>query len=180
MTLYEKSLRILELPDILELLAAEAVCEAAKDAARALRPSDDVRTVKTRLEETSAAKSMMTLRNSPPFSGVKDVLSSLRRANMGGMLNTRELLDIASLLRAAASSIQYFTTDKNTEKTAIDYLFNSLYSNKFIEEKISSAIIGEEEIADTASRELSDIRRHMRLAGERIRQTLTKIITSPA
>jgi len=180
MTLYEKSLRILELPDILELLAAEAVCEAAKDAARALRPSDDVRTVKTRLEETSAAKSMMTLRNSPPFSGVKDVLSSLRRANMGGMLNTRELLDIASLLRAAASAIQYFTTDKNTEKTAIDYLFNSLYSNRFIEEKISSAIVGEEEIADTASRELSDIRRHMRLAGEKIRQTLNKIITSQA
>ena len=180
MELYEKSLRILELPDILDMLAGESVSETAKDAARTLRPSKDPYTVKSRLEETTAAKNMMTLRNSPPFSGVKDVRNSLRRASMSGMLNTRELLDIAALLRTAAAAIAYSSRDRDNEKTAIDYLFNTLYSNKHLEGKISSAIISEDEIADTASRELSDIRRHMRLAGDKIRQTLNKIITSPA
>jgi len=180
MTLHEKSLSILELPAILDMLAGLAVSETAKESAQALRPSDDVHTVKTRLAETTAARNMMTLRSSPPFSGVKDIRKSVSRADKGGMLNTRELLDVAALLRAAAASIAYSENDRTSEKTAIDYLFTSLISNKFLENKISSAIVSEEEIADNASRELSDIRRHIRLAEEKVRQTLNRIITSPA
>jgi len=178
MTVSEKSLVKLELPEILEMLAAEAVSATAMDAARELRPFNDIQTVKTNQSETSAAKNMMILRQSPPFSGVKDVRSSIQRANMGGALNTRELLDVSELLRASAASIAYSNKDKESEKTEIDYLFNALYSNKPLENKISAAIISEEEISDNASRELADIRRHMRLASEKIRQTLNKIITS--
>ena len=177
--LFEKSLKVLELPAILEMLAAEAVCDTAKEKAGELHPSDDYGTVKALLSETGAAKHMMTLKSAPPFSGVKDIRGALRRANMGGMLNTRELLDIAALLRASQASIAYSSGDKEAEKTAIDYLFSALNSNKFLENKISSAIVTEDEISDNASRELSDIRRHTRLASEKIRQTLNKIITSP-
>ncbi|MCL2820057.1 MAG: endonuclease MutS2 [Oscillospiraceae bacterium] len=180
MTLFEKSLRTLELPDILDKLAAEAVCASAKDAASTLRPFSDFNEIKSNLDETGAAKEMMILRHSPPFSGVKDVRDSIKRAGKGGMLNIRELLDVAGLLRASSSSKTYRTQDKDTLKTAIDYLFNSLYSNKALENKISSAIISEEEISDNASRELADIRRHIRIQNEKVRQTLNKIITSPA
>jgi len=179
MTLNEKSHRVLELPEILGMLAGEAVSEAAKEAARVLAPSSDPHTVMSRLGETTAAKNMMTLKGSPPFSGVKDVRGSLRRAEMGGMLNTRELLDIAALLRSSAAAISYSSGDRDGARTAIDYLFSALNSNKFLENKISAAIVAEDEIADNASRELSDIRRHIRLAGEKIRQSLNKIITSP-
>ena len=95
------------------------------------------------------------------------------------MLNTSELLDIAALLRAAAGAVAYASADR-TEKTAIDYLFDALIADKFLEEKISSSIIGVDEIADSASAELGDIRRHMRAAGDKIRQALNKIISSPA
>lgn len=180
MSLYEKSLIILELPAILNMLADEAVSGAAKSAAVDLRPSADARVVKRRLEETSAAKMMTSQRGSPPFSGVKDIRSSVKRADMGGMLNTSELLDIAAVLRASASAISYSVNDKSGAKTAIDYLFLALISNKPIENKILSAIISEDEIADSASGELFDIRRHMRLAADKVRQTLNRIITSPA
>ena len=179
MTVFEKSLAKLELPEILKMLAAEAVSATAMDAALKLRPFTDIHTVQSNLSETTAAKEMMILRQSPPFSGVKDVRSSIQRANMGGALNTRELLDVSELLRASAASIAYSSKDKEPDKTAIDYLFNALYSNKPLENKISTAIISEDEISDNASRELADIRRHMRLASEKIRQTLNKIITSP-
>jgi len=179
MTLFEKSLRILELPEILSMLASEAVSAAAKDAAGALRPYTDIHNARANLGETTAAKNMMVLRQSPPFSGVKDICASVKRANMGGALNIRELLDVAELLRASAASISYSKNEKEADKTAIDYLFNSLYSNKELEKKISSAILSEEEISDNASRELANIRRHIRLSGEKIRQTLNKIITSP-
>ncbi|MCL2367344.1 MAG: endonuclease MutS2 [Oscillospiraceae bacterium] len=179
MTLYEKSLRVLELPNILEMLATEAVSDAAKEKALALHPFAEIDMTKTLLAETSAAKHMMTLKSAPPFSGVKDIKGACRRANMGGMLNTRELLDIAALLRAAQASISYASGSRGEDKSAIDYLFSSLNSNKFLENKISTAIVSEDDIADNASRELADIRRHMRLSGEKIRQSLNKIITSP-
>ena len=178
MAFFEKSLKILELPDILEMLAAEAVSESAKDAATELRPNVDMETVKVTLSETTAAKNMMVLRQSPPFSGVKNIKSAVKRADMGGVLSTTELLSVAALLRAASSSITYFRSDKEADKTAIDYLFNALSPDKFLENKISSAIVSEEEISDNASPELASLRRHIRLSHDKIRQTLNKIITS--
>jgi len=174
----EKSINTLELPAILEKLAAEAVSETAKEAARELRPSGDLHTVASQLSETTAAKKMMTLRSSPPFSGVKDIRLTVKRADLGGMLNTRELLDIAALLRTSLSAVAYSTYDRETEKTAIDHLFMALCPNKYLENKISTIVLSEDDIADSASRELSDIRRHKRLAEEKVRHTLNRIITS--
>lgn len=177
MSLYEKSINILELPFVLELLASEAVSDAAKEEARGLRPSKDIYEVKKRQEETSDAKKMIALKGSPGFSGVKDVSASLRRAERGGMLNMRELLDIAGVMHAARS-VKSYADGERSAKTSIDYLFAALRANKYLEEKITTSIIGEDEIADGASKELSDIRRHMRVAGDRIRQALQKILTS--
>jgi DNA mismatch repair protein MutS2 len=178
MTLYEKSLKTLELPAVLGMLADEAVSGEAKEAALALAPVGEIQEVRWRLGETTAAKNMMTLKGSPAFSGIKDIRSAVKRADMGGMLNTSELLDIAALLRAAAGAAAYASGDR-TEKTAIDDLFGALVPNKFLEGKISTCIIGVDEIADAASTVLADIRRHMRVAGDKIRQTLNKIISSP-
>jgi DNA mismatch repair protein MutS2 len=178
MTLYEKSLKTLELPAVLQMLSEEAVSMDAKAAALALVPAGDIHEVRWRLSETTAAKTMMTIKSSPSFSGIKDIRSSVKRADMGGMLNTSELLDIAALLRSAASSAAYASGDR-TVKTAIDTLFDALIPNKFLEGKISSCIIGVDEIADAASSDLADIRRHMRVAGDKVRQSLNKIISSP-
>jgi DNA mismatch repair protein MutS2 len=179
MTLYEKSLKTLELPAVLDLLAIEAVSDGAKEAAQTLSPSDDVHEVRWRQQETSAAKTMMVLRGSPAFSGIRDIRSAVRRADMGGTLNTVELLHIAALLRTAESAVAYASGDRS-ERSAIDDRFDALKPNKFLENKISTCIVGEDEISDAASPELSDIRRHMRIAGDKIRQSLNKIITSPA
>ena len=94
-------MQTLELPSVLALLAAQAVSETARANAMALRPSGDRAVVETRLGETSAAAGMMVVKGSPSFSGVKDVRAALQRADMGGALNTRELLDIAGVLQAA-------------------------------------------------------------------------------
>ncbi len=90
MSFTEKSLLTLELPAVLEMLAHEAVSDAAKERAAALSPSFEPAEVKRRQDETSAAKTMMTVRQSPSFSGVRDVRASLSRADLGGALNTRD------------------------------------------------------------------------------------------
>lgn len=179
MDFYEKSLNILELPAVLEMLVAEAVTEGGKEACLALRPSADRLEVKNRLSETSAAKDMMVVRGSPSLSGIKDIRPSLNRADIGGSLNTIELLNIARVLQCARLVKGYIADDK-TGKTSIDHLFYALHANRFLEEKITGSIVGEDEIADSASSELAGIRRKIRAAGARVRECLQKIISSPS
>lgn len=178
MSFFEKSLITLELPAVLELLAAEAVGDTAKELARQLAPSVEPGEVRRRQEETSAAKTMMVVRGSPGFSGLKDVRPSLSRADLGGSLNTRELLDIARVLQCARL-VRGYIGDDSLGKTAIDHLFYALRANRFLEEKITNSISGEDEIADGASPELANIRRQMRAAAARARDSLQKIISSP-
>ncbi|HJA62560.1 MAG TPA: endonuclease MutS2 [Candidatus Intestinimonas stercoravium] len=176
--LFERSIQILELPQVLEQLAAQAVTEEGKERCRALRPLTDMDDVQRRLDETSAALSMIVLRGSPALSGVRPVAASLQRAEMGGALNTRELLDIAALLRSARSAKEYAAGEGNAAKTCIDHLFASLTPNRFLEDKISGSILSEEEIADAASPELADIRRHIRASASKVRDILQKLIAS--
>ncbi len=177
--LFEKSLRTLELPRGLEMLSAQAVSDEAKRRCLALRPETDIEDVERLQEETEAARRMMALRGSPGFSGVKPVREILDRADRGGCLSTIELLTVAGLLTSARRTRDYFN-DKAGEKSAIDHLFHSLHGNRFLEEKIKSTILDEDTIADTASPELADIRRHMRQAQAKSRQILQKIISSPS
>ena len=139
--LFEKSIQTLELPRVLELLAGQAQTEEGKDRCRALRPLTDADDVRRRLEETSAALGMIVLRGSPSLSGVRPVGASLQRADMGGALNTRELLDIAALLRCARAAREY-ASGEGSAKTCIDHLFASLAPNRFLEEKIKSYLQG--------------------------------------
>ena len=177
--LFEKSIRTLELPAVLEKLAAKAVSQAAKDRCLKLTPSTDAEEVLRLLDETDAAKERLGLHGSPSFSGVKDVSAALTRADHGGMLNTRELLDIAGVLTASRRVADY-DAQRQGEETVLDRLFTSLHTNKYLEEQIRSAILDEETIADTASSELADIRRKMRLAASKGRQILQRIISSPS
>ena len=176
--LFEKSIQTLELPRVLEKLAEQAVTEEGKDRCLALRPLTDVDDVQRALDETTAAVNMTALRGSPSFSGVRPVGASLQRANMGGALNTRELLDIAAVLRSARSAKEYGEGEGDRAKTCIDHLFRSLTSNRFLEERITGAIVGEDEIADAASPELASIRRHIRATASKVRDILNKLISS--
>lgn len=179
MDFYEKSLNILELPVVLDMLAAEAVTDGGREACFKLRPSADRLEVKNRLAETSAAKEMMVVRGSPSLSGIKDIRPSLSRADLGGSLNTIELLNIARVLQCARL-VKGYTSDDKLGKSCIDHLFAALHANRFLEEKITGSIVGEDEIADSASSELANIRRKIRAAGARVRDCLQKIISSPS
>ena len=178
-TLFEKSIRTLELPAVWEMLAALAVSDAAKEKCRNLTPVCELEEALHLQAETQSARDRLGLYGSPSFSGVKDVSRALSRADHGGVLNTRELLDVADLLTASRRVSEY-DREKQEEKTVLDHLFSALHTNKFLEDKIHGAILDEETIADTASPELQDIRRKMRLASSKGRQILQRIISSPS
>ena len=173
--LFEKSIQTLELPRVLELLADCAATEEGKEKCLSLRPMTDWDDVERAQQETTAAVKMLVLRGTPGFSGVKPVAASLQRADMGGSLSTRELLDIAAVLRCTRSVGEY---GGGEEKTPISHLFRALTPNRFLEDSISNSILGEDEIADSASPELASIRRHIRATESKVRDILQKIISS--
>ena len=97
MDLNEKSLCILELPSVLKMLASEAVSEPAKERSLSLSPGRGRAETTESLKDTSAAKLMISEKGSPAFTGIKDIRPALVRADLGGVLNTRELLDTAEM-----------------------------------------------------------------------------------
>ena len=173
--LFEKSIATLELPRVLEQLAACASTQEGKERCLALRPMTDPDDVQRAQEETTAAVEMLIKRGSPGFSGVKPVGASLHRADMGGSLNTRELLEVAAVLRCARTVQDYGAGE---EKTPISHLFRALTPNRFLEETITNSIVGEDELADSASSELASIRRHIRATEAKVRDILQRILSS--
>ena len=174
--LYKKSIHRLELNNVLAMLAECAGSVQGKAACLELEPVSDLETVRDLLEETTAAYNLSTKKGYPSFSGISDVTASLERAQMGGTLQLKELLQIGGVLRCARNAKAY--TEADEEMTVLTGLFQTLTPNKYLEERIFNAILSEEEIADTASSELADIRRHMRVQGAKIRESLQKIISS--
>ncbi len=176
--LYEKSLLKLELDQVLEQLATCAGSMGGKEACLRVRPSSDLEDVNLMLQQTSAASDLCTRKGNPIFGDVTDVSASLERADRGGSLQPVELLRIAGVLRCARNIKGYVSEDD--KQTVLDPLFQALTPNKYLEDKIFGAILSEEEIADNASPALSDIRRHMRIQAGKIRDSLQKVISSPA
>ena len=176
--LYEKSLLKLELDQVLQLLSDCAGSRGGKEACLLVRPTSDLEDVKELLAQTTAASDLCTRKGNPIFGDVTDVSASLERADRGGSLQPVELLRIAGVLRCARNIKGYVSEDD--QSTVLDVLFHALTANKYLEDKIFGAILSEEEIADNASPALSDIRRHMRIQAGKIRDSLQKVISSPA
>jgi len=174
--LFEKSMRTLELPRVLAMLADCSVTDEGRERLLQLTPSVERDLVQELLDETTAAVAMLVKSGTPPFHGVRSVKLALMRADKGGSLNIRELLDVAKVLSAARSAKSYGESEEG--KSAISGLFRSLAPNRRVEENITNAIANEEALSDAASPELASIRRHMRATESKVREVLQRIIGS--
>ena len=174
-----RHLKAIELDKVLEMLAAECQCEETAPRALELRPSANKEYVEILLKQTLDAYELLSSFGGPSFRGVNDVSGFIARANAGGALNMRELLKIGHMLRGVRSLIDWRSHCEGV-KTSLDKYFDNLYANRYLEDKIFSCILSEDEMADNASPELASIRRKKRDASARIRSNLDKMIHSGA
>ena len=173
----DKNLKALELDRVLEMLAREATCDDAKELALKLKPVNDIDEAQLLLSQTEDAYSLLARFGAPSFSGLKNVNNALSRAAAGGELNTSELLAIAGTLRAVRSLYEWYGHFSSV-RTNLDFFFEGITVNKYLEAKIFSVIISEDEISDKASDELFEIRRKKRAKANSIREKLDGIIHS--
>lgn len=175
----DKHTKALELDKILEMVAGECSSADGAELARKLEPVFTAAEARWLLEETDAAFVAMAKFGAPSFYGMKNVTNPLRRAQAGGGLGLRELLDIAGTLRTIRGLTQWWGKSESV-RTALTGRFEVLAPNKYLEEKIFTCILNEEEVADNASPALANIRRKIRAASQRVRDQLDKLIRSPS
>ena len=173
----DKHTKALELDKILEMVAEECSSQDGAQLARELEPVHTAAEAQWLLGETDAAFVAMAKYGAPSFYGMKNVTNPLRRAQAGGGLGLRELLDIGATLRTIRGLTQWWGKSGNVT-TALTPRFEVLAPNKYLEEKIFTCIVNEEEVADNASPALASIRRKIRAASQRVRDQLDKLIHS--
>lgn len=170
-----KTLSTLEYDKIIKMLVDCASTEGAKARAVSLSPTDDFDTVTARQRRTDDAKRLINTKGYPAFSAQERVVSAAERAYKGAILSPIELLEIASLLRSARAVLDYSSVDRTFE-TSLDEIFSRLMPNRELENKITRSILSEDMIADEASPALADIRRKIRQANNKIKDTLQSYV----
>ena len=170
-----KTLSTLEYEKIIKMLADSAATDGAKSRALSLVPTDDFDMVVLRQRRTDDAKRLINSKGYPSFAAEERVVSSAERAYKGAILSPSELLEVASLLRSARAVLDYYNTDKLFD-TALDEVFSRLLTNRALEDRITKSIISEDLIADEASPELAEIRRKIRQANNKIKDTLQSYV----
>ena len=169
--------RTLELDRVLEMLAEQATCAASKELALRLEPCDNYRDAADALQRTADINTLTARYGTPGLGGIQDCTGALQRAKLGSRLSAGEILQVARVLRTIRTIKKW--RGQGETPTAADDLFHVLAPVEGLEKDIFDAILSEEEIADTASPALNDLRRRIRRAQLKVREQLDGIIRSP-
>ena len=172
----EKSyLKTLELEKILNRAAQLAVCPEARTLLLEQDAFETAEEVRYALSQTDAINTLLLKNGSPRFGGVQGVDKVVNRALKGGILSMAELLEVAGALRNFQNLVSWYHITEH-DMLPVDDLFYALTPQPTLEKNISSAILSPEEMADTASNTLFDIRRKIRAMENSIRDKLDAII----
>lgn len=173
----EKHCRALEFDKICKMLAEHTSCDGSHALALALTPKTTLIQVQGEMERTQTAHALATRYGYPAIMRLKDCEGQLGRAHAGASITPRDLLDIAQILRNTRS-LNDWRNRCEEDHTPLDGLFHELLPNRALEDRITNAILSEDEIADLASQTLSDIRRKIRISEQRVRSQLDGLIRS--
>ena len=177
----EKALHTLEYDKIIAQLASFASSGPGRERCLALLPSDSLPEINRLQSETEAAVGRILKKGSISFGSTFDVRASLKRLEIGSSLGIYELLQIAKLLENVSLVRAWSKRERDNESEDIlSEMFQALEPLTQETAEIRRCILSEEEISDSASPALRQIRRGMRLAAERVRTELTRIVSGSA
>ncbi|MDD6631899.1 MAG: endonuclease MutS2 [Lachnobacterium sp.] len=175
----KKVLKTLEYNKILDRLASYAASEEIKKRCLELVPGTDIDEINDLQKTTADALGRLYKDSSISFVGIHNVHASLKRLDIGGALNTTELLRIGSLLEVAKRAKAYDRSDRVDDKTdSLTPFFTELEPLSPLHDEIRRCILSEDEIADDASPALFKIRKSIRGMNDRIHAQLTTIMNN--
>lgn len=173
-----RSLRVLELPKIIEMLAELVSCSLSRQRVLDLEPSGDLEVVRERLRETDEASALIMRHSSPPFGPVYDLKPHAKISAIGSFLSPGQLMEVSDSLRTARNVRQFIVKNagEGSEMPILKGLAEVLVPVKALEDTINNAILGENLVSDNASHALKKIRREIENKHQAIRNKLDSII----
>lgn len=177
----QKTLLKLEYDKIINLLADQASSDSGKRRCKTLLPMTDLEEINTAEEQTAAAFTRIVKKGRPSFSGCYSVEDSMKRLEIGAALSSAELLRICKLAETAGRAKSYGRHDTVDELAdCLDSYFEQLAPLTPLTTEIRRCIIEEDEISDDASSNLRQIRRNMKITGDRIHTQLSSLVNGSA
>lgn len=177
MSISEKYTRILELDKVLMQLSEYACCEYAKSRVLEIKPKTNISVVKDEVFKANDAFYLASHYGTPSFFKMDDPTELLKLAQAGGILTPRAILNMAAILRQVRVLKEWYGQCEG-KANSLNEMFSMLMPNKELEKRINSVFVNEDEIDDNASEELCFIRRKIRNASTKIKDTLDKMIRS--
>lgn len=174
----ERIFRVLEFNKIIEQLADHAASSLGKDSARRLKPATELAVVKQLQAETDQAVQILRLHGDVPFGGISDIRPSLKRAEVGGVLNAQECLQIAGLIYGGKQLRRFVDSLEELEVPLIREQVANIQPLSELEQEIRSCIDDHAHVMDGASDKLRAIRAKIRTSESRIRERLDSYIRS--
>lgn len=175
----KKSLKVLEFEKIKEKLKKYTASSAAKAIIEELEPYESSYEVRRALKETDEALKLLGKKGSPPFEGLYDVRDAIERAGKGGTLMAGSILKIGNMLRCARNLKDYIGRKEEEEAyPLLESTCEGIVPLKSLENSIFNIIISEEEISDSASTTLYNIRKSLREKNSSIRDKVNDFIRS--
>ena len=165
----------LELDKVIARAVELCACAETKDRMRAITPCPNTEEERFALAQTNAVNSLLLKNGSPRFGAVSNGKRIAAHASKGGILSMGELLEIAAILRNFQGLSQWYGMTEH-EPLQTDDLFFALAPQPALEKQITDSILSPEEMADTASMTLRDLRRRIRATEDSIRTKLDSII----
>lgn len=175
-----KTLEKLEFNKICNTLETYAITYLGKDYIKNLKPLSSKNEIVKAQKQTTEASIILYRKGSIPISEIENITEHIKKLNSGLFLNAKQLLDLANILKISNNLKDYFFSSEidMEEFVTLNNLFNNLYINPSIEKSIFSAILDENNIADTASAELNSIRRNIKNKEQEIRLKLNSFLHS--
>jgi DNA mismatch repair protein MutS2 len=172
---------VLEYYKIIDMLKSYCVSSLGKALAEKVVPMYEKNKIEKFQMETQEALQIRIKRGSPPIGEIYEMKSKVKRAEIGGVLSPKSLLEVSrnlSVARKLKGYLRHDSEDRESKYINIEKYISELVIDKKLEEEIDIAIISEEEISDLASSKLRSIRKGMLQKQDNIRQKLDSMVHS--
>lgn len=176
-----KNERILEINRVKEMLKGYTASSLGKKAVDEMEIYHDIEILKMKQEEVTEAANIIIKRSSPPLFGINEIVPHLKHTLLGGSLYPGALIKIGDTLRVSGRLKKFLSNDDSDRQSSypvIENLIGALYTNRALEQEIANAIVSEDEISDSASTRLRQIRQQIKNKKAEIKNRLEKIVTS--
>ncbi|WAH38409.1 endonuclease MutS2 [Alicyclobacillus dauci] len=173
----ERSLKALEYPYIQEQLSSYAMCSLGKQAAAEMSPFQNITEANRELDAVDECLRCILRAGGPPFGGITDIRTDLRRAEIGGTLSADRILAVARLIQGGRAFRQYVSRAAElTELVHLPELTEGMVDAKRTEQEIAHAISDDGQVLDHASEQLHRLRSERRRAEGEVRTVLDRML----